>query len=219
MSYLGNRDQIHGHISYSQHGDDMIIANIFHLLHFNHPSYLDIGAHHPFNISNTALLYSKGSRGVNVDPSRVAYNLFCNHRPNDKNICVGVGPVAGTFPFYMYEDGHGRNTFSLAEVQTTPNEKINAIEHLPVATLSQIVAMCPNSEFPDLLNMDIEGYDFDVLSTADFSHSMPKVICVEVRKHDTLKFKSMMADQGYTLYVRCSENLIFIRNNLYESLF
>lgn len=214
--YQGCSEQIHGHISYSQHGDDMFIANIFHLLGYNRPSYLDIGAHHPYDISNTALLYARGCRGVNVDPSKTVYNMFCRERPLDKNICLGVGLTSGTFPFYMYADGHGRNTFCKEEAE---HDKIRAVERLSVVTLSQIIALCPGQKFPDFLNMDIEGFDYDVLSTADFNESAPDVVCVEVRKHETLKFKNMMADKGYTLYVRCAENLIFVRNMLYEQLF
>src|SRR5579871_5884717 len=65
--YKGHPHQIFGHLTYSQHGEDMIFANIFHIIGIEKPSYMDIGAYHPINISNTAYFYAKGSRGVNID--------------------------------------------------------------------------------------------------------------------------------------------------------
>lgn len=67
QSFTGSSDQSFGHITYSQHGEDMIIANIFSILNITKPTYLDIGANHPLKGSNTALLYSRGSHGTIVD--------------------------------------------------------------------------------------------------------------------------------------------------------
>ena len=41
--------------SYSQCGEDLIVKFIFDILNIKNPSYIDIGAHHPNYISNTAL--------------------------------------------------------------------------------------------------------------------------------------------------------------------
>jgi hypothetical protein len=54
----------HSRVSYSQNGEDLIIRDLFFRLGIRQPTYLDIGANEPFFISNTYLLYSKGSTGV-----------------------------------------------------------------------------------------------------------------------------------------------------------
>lgn len=54
------------------------------------PSYLDVGCNHPYEGNNTALLYLKGSCGVNIDANFNCIQLMNAERPDDTNICVGV---------------------------------------------------------------------------------------------------------------------------------
>jgi hypothetical protein len=44
-------------VSYSQSGEDLIVRVYFDILGITNPTYIDIGAHHPYFISNTALFY------------------------------------------------------------------------------------------------------------------------------------------------------------------
>jgi len=67
-------------ISFSSEGEDKILLELLP----KKGTYLDIGAHHPFWISNTALLYLRGWSGVNVDIlNKWKFKLF---RPRDKFI-------------------------------------------------------------------------------------------------------------------------------------
>jgi hypothetical protein len=72
----GHRDQWFGGRTYAQHGDDLAVLNIFKRLGIERPSYLDVGAYHPFDLSNTALLYERGSRGINVEPNEAQCLCF-----------------------------------------------------------------------------------------------------------------------------------------------
>lgn len=47
------------------------------------PSYIDIGAHHPYEISNTAIFYMNGCRGVNVEANPNLIDEFYKERPDD----------------------------------------------------------------------------------------------------------------------------------------
>lgn len=217
--YQGHSSQNWGPTTYAQHGDDLMILNLFSLLNITHPSYLDLGAHHPFDISNTALLYERGCRGVNIEANALLLEAFNVHRPEDINICVGVGPRQGTFPFFMYHQEHGMNTFSETEIQTT-GYRVNEVRPMPVLTVNQIVHdFCPGGTFPHFLNCDLEGLDFDVLKSADFTESSPYIICVEVRKHATSLFEEMMNSKCYDLVCRMSENLIFIKISLHAFIY
>lgn len=209
--YDGHPDQRWGHISYAQHGDDFMLINLFELLGVVKPSYLDLGAHHPFIISNTALLYARGSRGVNVEANPDLIKEFEKHRPEDKNICVGVGPTAGVFTFYKYSDTSGRNTFSRSETKTLEGVLTvkNTIE-LPVVTIDGIVERHCDGRYPDLLCTDLEGWDYEVLHSADFSRSKPKVIVAEVRHNDALSITMLLNMRGFFTYCRMGENIFYI---------
>jgi len=49
-------------ISYSQCGEDLIISHIIKSLSIQTPTYIDVGAHHPFYLSNTAYFYNGGCK-------------------------------------------------------------------------------------------------------------------------------------------------------------
>ena len=219
MAYAGSREQIYGHVSYAQHGDDLMIANIFHLIGIHKPSYLDLGAHHPTEISNTALLYHRGSRGVNVEANPYLIQAFLTERPEDVNLNCGVAKVTGVQPrvFYMYDNTNGRNSFCFEETQEDLRHPIRASTMLNCMNVNDIVKQFCQGVWPHLLNTDIEGYDYEVIESADFSKNSPIVICTEVRKHKAQPIKNLLSERGYFSLVRCSENLIFVKNE-YGSL-
>lgn len=135
-----HRDQAFGCVSYAQHGDDLMILNIFKLLGKDKPSYIDVGAHHPEHISNTKLLYDRGSRGINIEANKNLIQAFIERRPGDTNLCVGVAPKNGTMTFHMYDQSSGRNTFSSEEVGAlTGIMEVRETVELPVVTLNSLV--------------------------------------------------------------------------------
>lgn len=204
------REQAFGSTTYAQCGDDLYFANIFGLLKVDKPSYLDIGAHHPLDGSNTALLYQRGSRGVVVEANPDLIDNFRRERPNDTVLNVGVGPQPGTLPFYRIDTLSGRNTFSktTAEefVRKHPQFKINDVIQVEVATLNDIVQKYCDGKFPDLLSIDAEGMDFEILESADFSRSRPKVICAEIVTGadvvSTASISQLLKSRGFVPYAR-----------------
>jgi FkbM family methyltransferase len=219
VNYAGHPDQAFGHISFAQHGDDFMTLNLFRLLGIEKPSYLDLGAHHPFDISNTALLYARGSRGVNVEANPILFPAFLVHRPMDMNLNVGVGPKSGTKPFYMYDDKSGRNTFSAAEVKSLEGlMTVKTRVDLPIVTLDEIIQFHCGGLYPDFLSCDIEGLDYVVLAGADMSKSAPKVLCVETRRHEEMSMRIMLASKDFKFYCRMGENLFFVHKGVENGL-
>ncbi len=218
--YGGHPDQYFGPTTYAQHGDDLMVANIFRLLGIDKPSYLDLGAHHPTTISNTRLLYERGSRGVNVDASPAAIELFNAERPDDINVCMGVSTRSGFETFYVFSDTCGLNTFSPEHVDslhgalTVKEERMVKVE--PIGYFIQIYL---NGCWPHFLSCDIEGLDYDVLSQADFRYSAPVLICVETRRGQSTKMQLMMHDKCFAPYCRMGENLFFVNKRYLGQLF
>src|SRR5215813_3013834 len=87
--------------SFSQCGEDCIVEFIFSARNIEKPSYIDIGAFHPFELSNTAKFYRKGSRGINIEPNPDQFRYFMKHRKNDKNLNMGVGIKSGQLMYYQ----------------------------------------------------------------------------------------------------------------------
>lgn len=205
-----NPDQRWSGVTYAQHGDDLMLLNLCEQLGIKNPSYLDLGAHHPENISNTKLLYLLGCRGVNVEANPHLMEAFYDQRPDDINVCAGVGPQNRMANFYMLDEQSGLNTFADGELESI-GLKPSTIRQTILLTINQIVERyCPGGSFPDILLVDIEGLDYAVLASADFSASAPKIICVECRPSDTTRMVEMLRQQGFEPYCRMGENLFFI---------
>lgn len=220
------REQVFGSTTYAQCGDDLYFANIFGLLNIEKPNYLDIGAHHPFDGSNTALLYQRGSRGVVVEANPDLIDNFCRERPKDTILNVGVGPRPGTLPFYRIDDWSGRNTFSKTTAEEFvgkhPQFKISDVIQIEVVTLNDIVQKYCEGKFPDLLSIDAEGMDFEILESADFSQTKPKIICAEIVTGadviSTANISQLLKTRGFVPYVRTWGNAIFVNAEVSERL-
>lgn len=174
---MSHPDQAFGDKTYSQFGEDLILLNLFHSIGIEKGKYFDVGAHHPFNISNTALLYNRGWRGVCIEANPNNISMFEAVRPEDNILNIGIGSEIGVMPFYMIDDHSGRNSFNKDTVdkfvKDYPQFSVTAVKNIPVVTIDSLF----KSMFvPDLLCIDIEGLDYSVLYTME---ARPKVICVE----------------------------------------
>lgn len=233
MEFKGHADQSFGHITYSQTGEDIIICNIFEKilkidkpsyldLGAQKPSYLDLGAHHPFNISNTALLYQRGYRGVNIEANPNLIDDFIKHRPEDRNVCVGIvaDESIKKATMHMFDSRSGRNSLIAGYMESDPYGPLPANETLEVdtRTINDIVQIYCDGKFPEFLSVDIEGMDYDILQSADFEkYGYPSVICVEALQYrEPQKLISMMAKRGYIPLIRLSINLLFVRMNSFH---
>lgn len=215
--FSSHADQWFGGRSFSQHGEDLLVVNIFNRLGIDKPSYLDIGAHHPYNISNTALLYRRGSRGINVEANPNLMAAFVKMRPEDINLNVGVAGTSGVMRFYMIDDHSGRNTFNRAEaekfVAQNPEFSITKTLDVSAITINDVVSNYAKAFFPDFLSLDVEGFDESILKSMDPKLGRPKVICVETidaKGVDILSLKNYLHEVGFMSLVVMGGNTIFV---------
>jgi FkbM family methyltransferase len=165
--------------SFSQHGEDTYVAGFF----AGKPGgfYLDIGASHPFRISNTYLLYRSGWRGVTVEPIPRLGELHRRWRPRDTLLPAAVGRAAGTLEFFemtpsvlstldrevaaRYVANHQAVIFQRYSIEVMPINRV----------FEQASAISPI----DFVSIDIEGLDTEVLSEVDFARFRPALFCIE----------------------------------------
>ena len=213
-------------VSYSQHGEDRIIYYAFlHMGFFKDgkmPSYIDVGAHHPYNLSNTALFYQMGCRGINIEANPELIEDFRIERPEDINLCFGIGGKEGTFPFYI-SDVAGLNTFKkenlkynefLVEKDTGEKREypVRQIIDLPIHTLDYVLGKYCAGIWPDFMSMDIEGMEFESLQNCNLTKG-PLLLAVEVN-YDGDLFVEMMEKKGYFVYLWYRENILFVRKDM-----
>ena len=211
--------------SYSQSGEDLLVKYIFDNLGISKPSYLDIGAHHPYYLSNTALFYELGSRGINIEPDPSLFKAFIEHREFDKNLNIGISKEQGLSDFYIISVPT-LNTFSKREAENYSKEgdyTITEVVKIQTNTVSNIVKEHNGGAFPQFLNIDAEGIDELIITSVDYEESYPIVICIE-----TLTFSSSgngskntdiisyLIEKGYMVYADTNINTIFVRKDLWQ---
>src|SRR5262249_157090 len=89
--------------SYSQMGEDLIACFVLEALGIVRPSYIDVGAHHPWKFNNTALFYLRGGQGINVDANAKLMAAFQSERSRDENLAVAIDNASGSRTLYIME--------------------------------------------------------------------------------------------------------------------
>lgn len=207
-------------ISYSQSGEDLITKYIFDSIGISTPSYIDIGAHHPFYLNNTQLFYQLGSRGINIEPDPALFIEFGKSRKNDINLNIGISDKEGELDFYII-NVPTLNTFSKEEAKKYESEgdyQVKEIRKIQVKTLSNILVENGIKKFPDFLTLDAEGVDEIVVKSIDFNNNYPLVICIETISFSNAgkgiknsKLIQFIESKGYILYADTYINTIFVR--------
>lgn len=205
--------------SYSQCGEDIIIKFIFDSIGVEKPSYIDIGAHHPNYINNTALFYKHGSTGINIEPDPTLFKEFPRSRKRDVNINAGIADREGQLDFYIMSSP-ALNTFSKEEAENLKKDgyTIDKIQKIKVLPAGKIIDEYAGGRFPDFMTLDVEGYDMDILKAIEYERTSPTVICVETIsfsnsgngvKNDAIA--DLLKEKDYMIYADTYINTIFVK--------
>jgi FkbM family methyltransferase len=181
--------------------------------------YVDIGAFHPKQFSNTYFFYKKGWRGVVVEPNVTLCRLFERIRPRDICLNIGVGKKESVLDYFMM-DSPATNTFNEAEARESVEKagrKIIGKRPVAILPLSKILYQyVPKNLEIDLMSIDTEGMDFEVLESNDWRLYRPQIIICEDMKFDVKNWKRskvmvLLDQKGYELLGKTPYSLIFRR--------
>ena len=166
--------------SFSQDSEDEIVEKIF--WGKNQGFFVDIGAHHPVDYSNTYKFYIKGWTGINIDPRPNIMLEFDKIRPKDINLEMAIGDKQGDEEYYMF-DPPGVNTF-IKEIALGRN-MLNGFKHIDTKKvktdrLVNVFDKYVGEKRIDFLNIDVEGYEMNILNQNDWDRYRPNVIICEM---------------------------------------
>lgn len=208
--------------TYSQAGEDAILAFLFADKKMSKVSYLDIGTNTPDYCNNTYLLYKKGHRGVCVEADKTLIPIIKEVRADDKIINAGVAVSTQLEADFYIFDIKGLNTFDKKEVekrQASGTFHVMQVVKVPLISINDIIKDYFES-YPDFISIDIEGLDLEVLKSLDFNKYPVPVICVEtcefsenhVRPKDN-SISDFILSKGYVVYADTYINTIFVDKN------
>jgi len=164
-------------VSFSQNAEDIRLWRIFQSVPDGF--YVDVGAADPSISSVTRLFYEHGWSGINVEPSPTFEGLSAD-RTRDINLRVAVGTFEGAVPFFLTYPYLGMSTVDPANHAEAPGaiERIEKIT-VPQRRLDAILREHAGDRTVHFLKIDVEGAEFDVLASSDWSSFRPIVVVVE----------------------------------------
>lgn len=213
-------------VSFSQSGEDAVIDSLFTVLNKRFPTYLDIGTNHPANFNNTYLFYRKGCHGVCIEPDPSLCRTIKKYRPRDICINAGISDTDATSAIFYMLSTHTLNTFSAEEAEKyTKNGQHSIINkiNIPLLTVNSVI----RDNFtgaPDLVSIDVEGWEMKILETFDFQSYRPTVFCIETLTYSSPGNEKKLTNiidfleaRGYIRFADTYINSIFIDKATWES--
>lgn len=190
-------------ISYAQNREDIILSGFFKGI--KKGFYVDVGANHPDSLSITKNFYDEGWNGINLEPNRELYELIVESRPRDINLNLGAANKNGELTLREYPDGDGLSTFS--KTAQSAYEKRSSEYHdytrnykdykVPVRTLKDIFKDY-NVKQINFMNIDVEGFEYQVIAGNDWDKYRPQVLCIEAN-HITEDWRPLLEKAKYDL--------------------
>ena len=218
---LVRRPTSYRRISYAQEGEDLILAALLELGQWKRPGfYVDVGAYHPKRFSNTFLFYLKGWSGINIDATPGSMRAFRRERPRDINIEAAVGEADKALTFYEFNEP-GLSGFCRDRVPAGLHGwTIVRERQLTTVTLAHLLEQhLPPGKVIDFMSVDVEGSDFQVLRSNNWSKFRPVVILVEddeanqVNRNGDSNITTYLVGHGYKFCCKTLLTTFFVDEN------
>ena len=187
--------------TYSQFGEDRIIFDFFQRKMDGY--FVEIGAHHPYALSQTWLLEKSGWRGILIEPIPHLAKELREKRKNSKVFECGVSSPdkTGTGFVVMKEP--------LAESEVVFDKpSTRDFRTIRIRSLNDIFQEEECSGI-DFLSIDVEGMEIPALGGMDFSLYRPKLILIEDHCNNLIKH-NFLKSKGYKIVNRCGCNNWYI---------
>jgi FkbM family methyltransferase len=176
--------------------------------------FIDVGASHPFEYSNTYALYSKGWSGINVEPIPAKCSKFKIFRPRDINLNIGVGPAQGQLKFYEMSPSV-YSTFNKAVANSLVLEEraiLAKVYEMNIVTLTELYETYGKGRKVHILSIDTEGYEMEVLQGINWDVLRPQIILIESKtasqEYDSDQILELLALKGYKVLAHLGYNTI-----------
>ena len=198
---------------YSQTGEDAIIFQYFGRVK---GSYLDIGSGRPIWYSNTYFLYKKGWSGILVDP--ISKNIFHSKLSRPRDVCIraAISDSNTKAPFFEF-DPPEYSTFdsqAAAKLQAA-GVKLKSKKELALTPLEKL-ELNFSFEKPLLINIDTEGFEFEIIKNIFGLRLDPEMILVEEHINPILResaIRDFLELRDYELHAYTGFTSIYIKKN------
>ncbi|MBS1490494.1 MAG: FkbM family methyltransferase [Bacteroidetes bacterium] len=196
--------------SYSQHQEDIYILSLLKKYNTENAIYVDVGANHPTDISNTYLLYRNGMKGILFEPNEELSRLAKNIGSQDIVLPIAISSQPELLKFNISKTPV---LSSFKELNHTFYKSV----YIPVLPLDLALKHI-EYQFISLLSIDVEGLNIDVLKGARDTIQKALIICIEFDSKDEQFTVEEILGVNFKLISVYNCNLIYLNSKLSEEL-
>jgi len=172
--------------------------------------FVEVGANDPIRASQTWHLEQLGWSGVLVEPISQLCDCLREQRPRSQVIQAACGPPGHQETACLYVATALSRSTVTDSFAFVPN-KVKRTETVRMFKLDEILEQTGITR-PDYVSIDVEGYQYEVLSGFSLSRYQPRLLVVEDHLLD-LKTHRLIEQQGYRLVKRVVRNNWYIPKN------
>ena len=212
-------------VSFSHDGEDSILDK--YLLGYEKGNYIDIGSNQPVFFSNTFSLYLKNWNGICLDPLPNLKKKYRFYRPKDLFINSGILSKKNNakLKYYYYADHADCSTFDSERVDKLKkdfNRNPTSISEISTLTSKDLIKIAnkffKKSNEIHLLNIDTEGFEYDICKDFFLEKKYPWIICIEelgytAENISLSKVYKLMKENEYVLGARTFLSSIYLRKD------
>ena len=190
-------------ITYAQNREDIILSGFFEGVEKGF--YVDVGANHPDQLSITKIFYDKGWNGINIEPNKDLYTLIRQSRPRDINLNIGAADKPGELTLREYPEGDGLSTFSKESQHAYESSSSEYRDYtrkykdykVQVKPLAEVFKEHAPKQI-NFMNIDVEGFEYEVIKGNDWDKYRPHVLCIEAN-HIVKDWRPLIEKARYDL--------------------
>jgi FkbM family methyltransferase len=193
---------------YSQFGEDEWILRNLISNQISKWNYIDIGSAHPVIGSNTYLMYRQGAWGYTIDANPYLVNKHRKLRPRDIQIEAAVGSSEAN----IYFDINKNWSFSRKAYGIFHGEEVRRIYAKQIAFQSLLEQVSFEKHW--LLNLDVEGSEIEILSSANFEEKRPTIALIEITKESSSAIEKIMQSWHFSSMKTLGMTRVYVDENL-----
>ena len=200
---------------FSTGGEDALLNYLFAFR--SEGFFVDVGAYHPTQSSNTYLFYLKGWRGINIDARPDSMALFDRVRPRDINLVRAISTDHETLSYNEMGADASMNTFSGEFIERlATGRQVVARQSMETVPLAAVLAEhLPTGQAIDFFSIDVEGLELRVLASNDWTRFRPAFVLLEsFAPLDEELFESevvrFMGECGYRMILKTTTEMGFV---------
>jgi FkbM family methyltransferase len=184
----------------SQQDEELLVREFFAGKHAGF--FVEVGANHPTEGSQTWHLEQAGWTGVLVEPQPDLAALLATARTAQVFAVACTSPQKAGGPLPLHVDG-ARS--ALDRDRMAPGAHVDDVILVPTRTLDDVLEEAEAPMPIDLLSVDVEGHEVEVLQGFDFGGWHPRLIMVEDHV-SSLRMHRFLTGRGYRLIRRLGNN-------------